>query len=80
MPSTPSTRLRLVILFASGVVLVLAFLGALQAFNTSKVGFLNPDTSGETLAFTGLTVILFLLLIALLMLLLRNLLKLYAYQ
>ena len=80
MPSTPSTRLRLVILFASGVVFVLAFLGALQAFNTSKVGFLNPDTSGETLAFTGLTVILFLLLIALLMLLLRNLLKLYADQ
>jgi PAS domain S-box-containing protein len=80
MPSAPHRRLRLVVLFASGVVLVLAFLGALQAFNTSKIGFLNPDTSGETLAFTGLTVILFLLLIALLMLLLRNLLKLYADQ
>ena len=55
----------------------LALLGALQAFN---IRFLNPDTSGETLAFTGLTVIIFLLLIVLLMLLLRNIFKLYAGQ
>lgn len=80
MPPAPHSRLRLVVLFASGLVLVLALFGALQAFNTSHIGFLNPDTSGETLAFTGLTVILFLLLIALMMLLLRNLLKLYADQ
>lgn len=80
MPSPPHSRLRLVVLFASGLVLVLALFGALQAFNTSHISFLNPDTSGETLAFTGLTVILFLLLIALMMLLLRNLLKLYADQ
>lgn len=75
-----SPRARLVILLASGVILVFALLGALQAFNTSGVGFLNPDTSGETLAFMGLTVLLFLLLVALLILLLRNLLKLYADQ
>lgn len=80
MPTTPNLRLRLVFIFAAGVVLVFALLGALQAFNTSGIGFLNPDTSGATLAFTGLTVVLFLLLIALLMLLLRNLLKLYADQ
>jgi hypothetical protein len=55
-------------------------LGALQAFNTSNVRFLNPETSGETLAFTGLTVLVFLLLLLLLMLLLRNILKLYADQ
>lgn len=73
-------RLRLVILLGTGVVLVFAFLGALQAFNTSGVSFLNPDTSGETLAFTGLTVVLFILLLGLLVLLLRNLLKLYADQ
>ena len=73
-------RLRLIILLGSAVVLVFALLGALQAFNTSKVSFLNPDTTGETLAFTGLTVVLFLMLIALLVLLLRNLLKLYADQ
>jgi PAS domain S-box-containing protein len=49
----------------------------LQWFN---VRFLNPETSGETLAFTGLTVLVFLLLLLLLMLLLRNILKLYVGQ
>ncbi|HUY94536.1 MAG TPA: ATP-binding protein [Terracidiphilus sp.] len=73
-------RLRWIAILAAGVVAVFAFLGALNAFNTSHIGFLNPDTSGETLAFAGLTVILFLLLIALLLLLLRNVLKLYAEQ
>ncbi len=80
MPEKPNPRLRLIVLFAAGAVLVAALFGALQAFNTSHITFLNPDTSGETLAFFGLTVVLFLLLIALLMLLLRNLLKLSADQ
>src|SRR5665213_541700 len=75
-----NARLRSVVLLASGLLLVFALLGGLQAFNTSHVSFLNPDTSGETLAFTGLTVMLFLLLIVLLMLLLRNILKMYADQ
>jgi two-component system nitrogen regulation sensor histidine kinase NtrY len=73
-------RRRSIVLLGSGVFLVLALLGGLQAFNTSNVGFLNPETSGETLVFTGLTVVVFLLLIVLLMLLLRNILKLYADQ
>jgi two-component system, NtrC family, nitrogen regulation sensor histidine kinase NtrY len=80
MPEKPNSRLRLIILFAAGAIVVAALFGALQAFNTSKIAFLNPDTSGETLAFFGLTVVLFLLLITLLMLLLRNLLKLSADQ
>jgi len=80
MPWKVNPRLRWIALLAAGVVAVFVFLGALQAFNTSGIGFLNPDTSGETVAFTGLTVFLFLLLIALLLLLLRNLLKLYADQ
>ena len=67
-------------LLVGGVVLIVALLGVLQAFNTSSVSFLNPETSGETLAFTGLTVVVFLLLMVLSMLLLRNLLKLYAGQ
>jgi two-component system nitrogen regulation sensor histidine kinase NtrY len=71
-------RRRAVFLLTGGVVLFFALLGGLQWFNTSSVSFLNPETSGETLAFTGLTVVLFLLLIVLLMLLLRNILKLYA--
>ena len=73
-------RRRAVLLLSLGVVLFFAVLGVLQWFNTSRISFLNPETSGETLAFTGLTVVLFLLLILLLMLLLRNILKLYADQ
>ncbi|HEY2860182.1 MAG TPA: ATP-binding protein [Terracidiphilus sp.] len=80
MPVKQNSRLRLIVLLAAGAILLAALLGGLQAFNTSSVSFLNPDTSGETLAFFGLTVVLFLLLIALLMLLLRNLLKLSADQ
>jgi PAS domain S-box-containing protein len=76
MPEKPNPRLRLIFLFAAGALLVAALFGALQAFNTSSIAFLTPDTSGETLAFFGSTVVLFLVLIALLMLLLRNLLKL----
>jgi PAS domain S-box-containing protein len=69
-----------VVLLVSGVALIVALLGVLQAFNTSKVGFLNPETSGETLIFTGLTVLVFLLLMVLSMMLFRNILKLYASQ
>jgi two-component system nitrogen regulation sensor histidine kinase NtrY len=73
-------RRRSVALLGAGVLLFFALLGGLQAFNTSNVRFLNPETAGETLAFTGLTVIVFLLLLVLLMLLLRNILKIYADQ
>lgn len=73
-------RRRAVVLLGAGVVLFFALLGALQAFNTSNVRFLNPETAGETLAFTGLNVVVFLLLLVLLMLLLRNILKIYADQ
>jgi two-component system nitrogen regulation sensor histidine kinase NtrY len=73
-------RRRTVAFLACGVLLFLGLFGALQAFNTSNVRFLNPETSGETLAFTALTFLVFLLLLLLLMLLLRNILKLYADQ
>jgi hypothetical protein len=73
-------RHRSIALFGAGALLVFILLGALQAFNTSNISFLNPETSGETLAFTGLTVVVFLLFIILLMLLLRNILKLVAEQ
>lgn len=74
------SRRRTVLLLAAGVLLFFALLGGLNAFNTSNVPFLNPETSGETLAFTGLTVVVFLLLLVLLLLLLRNILKIYADQ
>jgi len=73
-------RRRSVVLLGAGVLLIFAILGGLQAFNFPNVRFLNPETAGETLAFTGLTVVVFLLLIVLLLLLLRNILKLYADQ
>ncbi len=74
------SRRRSVVLLLGGVVLLFALLGALQAFNTSEIRFLNPETAGETLAFAGLTVLIFLLLMLLLTLLFRNILKLYADQ
>ena len=73
-------RRRSVAWSAAGTLLFFALLGALQAFNTSDVGFLNPQTSAETLAFTALIILVFLLLMVLLMLLLRNILKLIADQ
>lgn len=66
--------------YAGGVLLIIVLLGGLQAFNTSNVGFLNPDTAGETLLITGLIVLVFLLLLLLVVLLLRNILKVYAGQ
>ena len=74
------SRRRSIALFGGGALLVFVLLGALQAFNTSNISFLNPETSGETLAFTGITVVVFLLFMVLLMLLLRNILKLVAEQ
>jgi len=73
-------RKRSIALFGAGALLFFALLGALQAFNLSNVRYLNPETAGETLAFTGLTVVVFLLLLVLLILLLRNILKIYADQ
>jgi PAS domain S-box-containing protein len=71
---------RSIALLGGGVLLVFAILDGLNAFNTSSIGFLNPVTSGETLAFTALTVLVFLLLMVLSMLLLRNIFRLYASQ
>jgi hypothetical protein len=76
-------RHRRVALLGGLVGLIAILLGTLQAFNTTEIGFLNflnPETSGETLIFTGLTVLVFLLLMVLSTLLFRNILKLYANQ
>ena len=48
------TRRRTVLFLGAGVLLIFAFLGALQAFNPPNLRILNPETSGETLAFTGM--------------------------
>jgi two-component system, NtrC family, nitrogen regulation sensor histidine kinase NtrY len=78
MPFLGDPRRRSIALLGGLVLLFFALLGALQAFNTSSIRFLTPETFWETLAFTGLTVLVFLLLLVLLMLLLRYTMKLYA--
>lgn len=70
-------RRRTVFFLGLGVLLFIALLGTLQAFN---IRILNPVTAGETLLFTSIIVVIFILLMVLLMLLLRNILKLYADQ
>lgn len=60
----------------AGLVLF-SVLATLNAFNNR---FLNPSTTLEILLFTGLTALAFLLFVAILVLLARNLLKLYADQ
>src|SRR6202050_5650573 len=80
MPVLGDPRRRSMFLLLGGVLLLFAFLGALQAFNMSEFMFLNPETPGETLAFVGLIVLVFLVLLLLLTLLFRNILKLYADQ
>jgi two-component system nitrogen regulation sensor histidine kinase NtrY len=78
MPFRGQPLRRSIALPAIGVLLIIAVLGALNAFNTSNVRLLSPETSGETLLFTVLTVLVFLLLLLMLALLLRNVLKVYA--
>ncbi len=70
-------RRRAIALLTGGAIIVFVLLGTLQWFNTTGVGFLNPQTYGQTLILTALEGLLFLLLLLLLVLLFRNLLKVY---
>ena len=72
-----TSRRLTVYLLGGALVLVLVAFAALQAFN---MRFLNPESTEETLVFTAITVLVFLLLMTLMVLLLRNILKLYADQ
>jgi two-component system nitrogen regulation sensor histidine kinase NtrY len=67
------------ILIPLGIGLLVLFL-ALATLNAFKLNFLNPGSLMQTLVFTGLTVLVFLLFIGVLVLLGRNVLKLYADQ
>jgi PAS domain S-box-containing protein len=69
-----SPRRRTIFFLAAGAFVISAALAALQAF---RVPFLTPQTSGDILVFTAMSVIVFLLLLALLVLLIRNILKLF---
>jgi nitrogen fixation/metabolism regulation signal transduction histidine kinase len=65
------------ILLASGLLLLFFALGSEAAFNLK---FLHPRSYAQIVIFTGLSLLAFLLLVTVLILLLRNILKLYADQ
>jgi len=77
MAPEPKHRKLVVTALAAGLFLLLLFFSALQALN---LPFLEPHSAGLVLFFTGLSVIAFLLFVVLLILLSRNILKLYADQ
>ena len=70
-----SNRRTAVVILGSLALVILLFLIAENAFNLK---FLSPDNSGSILLFTALSGISFLLFLILVVLLVRNLLKLYA--
>jgi nitrogen fixation/metabolism regulation signal transduction histidine kinase len=75
MPTNTSRRKIVSIVLGSILLVLLSAFTALNAFN---VKFFNPATTGEIVVFTGLSAVAFLLFIAVLILLVRNVLKLYA--
>ena len=66
-----------VAVLAAATLLLVLLLSALNAF---KLSFLHPSSTGEIFVFTALSVIVFLLFVTLLLLLLRNILKMFADQ
>ena len=74
LPESKHRRTTVVVL-AAGTLLLVLVLGALNAF---RLDFLHPSSSGQIFLFTALSVIVFLLFVTLLLLLLRNILKLLA--
>jgi PAS domain S-box-containing protein len=77
MASRSSRRGVLVITLGVCLLVLFLALGTLNAFNLS---FLNPASPGQTLVFLTLSVLAFLLFVGVLVLLVRNVLKLYADQ
>jgi two-component system nitrogen regulation sensor histidine kinase NtrY len=77
MATTASRRRLQTIVFGSLAILLLAGLAALNAFSLHS---LTPESPEQILIYYGLSVIAFLLFVAVLVLLVRNVLKLYAEQ
>ena len=66
-------------IIALGACLLVLFV-ALATLNAFKLSFLNPTTTQQIVVFTGLSIVAFLLFVVVLILLVRNVLKLYADQ
>ena len=78
MMSTSANRRR-VLTIALGIAALVFVLGYV-ALNAFKLTFLSPDTTGGVVLFTAISAVAFLLFVGILILLVRNLLKLYADQ
>jgi two-component system nitrogen regulation sensor histidine kinase NtrY len=68
---------RKILVLGSSLLVLFVALAALNAFNKR---FLDPETTGQIFIYTGLSVVAFLLFVAVLVMLVRNVLKLYADQ
>jgi nitrogen fixation/metabolism regulation signal transduction histidine kinase len=77
MTTNPHRRKLLSIGLGVGLLVLFAGLAAMNAWNLK---FLNPATTGQIIVYTGLSAVAFLLFVAVLILLVRNVLKLYADQ
>jgi two-component system nitrogen regulation sensor histidine kinase NtrY len=66
------------IALASCLLVLFAGLAALNAFNQKELTFLSPSTVGQVVVFSGLSAVAFLLFVVVLVMLVRNVLKLYA--
>ncbi len=77
MTPTPNRRKLLLIALATAFLLLFAALATLNAF---RLNFLSPSNIVQTFVFTGLSAVAFLLFVAALILLVRNVLKIYADQ
>src|ERR1035438_6760877 len=76
MATSTSRRKMVVIVLGSVLFVLLCAFMAMNAFGN----FLNPTTTEETIVFIGLSFVAFLLFVVVLVLLVRNVLKLYADQ
>ena len=76
---TQSQRRRKIFSIALAA-LVLVLFAALATLNAFHLGFLNPATTPQIFVYTALSAVAFLLFVAILVLLVRNVLKLYADQ
>src|SRR6201996_3179151 len=68
---------RKILVLGASLLVLFAILAALNAFNN---GIPNPATTQQFFVFTGLSILAFLLFVMVLLLLVRNVLKLYANQ
>ncbi len=77
MTTSPQRRRFQVIWLLVGTLVLFLVIASLNAFNLK---FLNPETTGQIVAYSALSALAFLVFVAVLVLLVRNVLKLYADQ